>query len=203
MKGRIIGAALVLIACVSGIGLLFWKNELKYQLPTPKPANYIQVSTGHAVTLPQSFSSDASYFLHFYNPDCPCSRFNARHLKSLIRSYKDSVQIVVVLAVQEDLTKAKKEFGEDLTYFVDSDNSLTKACGVYSTPQAAIIDQQGRLFYRGNYNASRYCTTRATNFAELSLIALLNNQPPPSFGLVSSQSYGCEWNKSKSDIEFF
>jgi hypothetical protein len=203
MTTRIIVFSLILISCIAGVLAIFWHQELKYQLPTPVPAGYVSIKAKQRVSLPGDFTSGISYFLHFYNPDCPCSRFNARHIKSLIRNYSDSVRIVVVLATEGDIVRAKKEFSEDLQYFVDSDNAVAKACGVYSTPQAAIIDQEGHLFYRGNYNSSRYCTTRATNFAELSLIALLNHQPPPSFGLLSTQSYGCEWGKSKTDIDFF
>jgi Domain of unknown function (DUF6436) len=143
-----------------------------------------------------------SYFLHFYNPDCPCSRFNARHIKSLLRSYNDSTAFIIVVPSSEFIEKVKDEFGDDLIVKADTDGSIAQACGVYSTPQAAIIDSNSKLFYRGNYNQSRYCTTRASNFAELSLIALLNNQPPPSFGLLATQSYGCELSKT-SELEFF
>lgn len=202
MGSRIIGLGLVLIVCITGIGVIFWRQELKYQLPTPVPADYVQVKVSSKVLMPDGFEKGSSYFLHFYNPDCPCSRFNARHLKSLIRNYKDSVRIVVVVSSESDRPKARKELGEDLSVWVDGNGELAKSCGVYSTPQAAIIDANGNLFYRGNYNRSRYCTVRASNFAELSLIALLNNQPPPAFGLLSTQSYGCELS-ANADFELF
>jgi hypothetical protein len=194
----------VLLGCVFGIASFFWNQEIKYQLPTSVPSDYRAVSTGSLVLLPSEFTKGQSWFLHFYNPDCPCSRFNARHLKSLIRAYADSVSIVIVVPSQNDVTKARKELGENLQIWVDVDSSVAQSCGVYSTPQAAIIDNGGKLFYRGNYNRSRYCTARATNFAELSLIALLNHQQPPVFGLLATQSYGCEWaNQSVTDVELF
>jgi hypothetical protein len=193
---------LILLGCAGGIGIFFWKQEIKYQLPTPIPVSYVPVQIGSTIPLPRSFQSGSSYFLHFYNPDCPCSRFNARHLKSLIRNYKDSVRIVVVVSSEVNKQKAQKELGEDLTMWIDEKEELAKSCGVYSTPQAAIVNKDGHLFYRGNYNRSRYCTTRASNFAELSLIALLNNQPPPAFGLLSTQSYGCELS-TNADFELF
>ena len=48
------------------------------------------------------------------------------------------------------------KFGLDIPVLFDS--SLAKACGVYSTPQAVLIDNNQNLYYRGNYNRSRYCT---------------------------------------------
>ncbi|MGC4020928.1 MAG: hypothetical protein QM734_02805 [Cyclobacteriaceae bacterium] len=201
---RILIVGLALLGCATGIVYLFWQQELKYQLPTPVPSGYASIPVGKSVDLPKAFVVGTSYFLHFYNPDCPCSRFNARHLKSLIRTYSDSVSIVIVVPTNDDVIKARKEFGEELSVWIDANQSLAKSCGVYSTPQAAIINKDGKLFFRGNYNVSRYCTTRATNFAELSLIALLNHQPSPAFGLMATQSYGCELLKnSKDEFEFF
>lgn len=190
-----------LIAATGAIAAIFWNQELKYQLPTPKPVDYKEVLIGTNIDetlLPKA----NAYFLHFYNPDCPCSRFNARHLKSLMRSYHDSVSMYIVVAHEQDLAKASQEFGEQ-QYVVDRDGKIAAACGVYSTPQAAIVDFNGNLYYRGNYNKSRYCTDRASNFAELSLLALLNRQPPPMFGLLATQSYGCEWKQGNDNLVLF
>lgn len=198
---RIILLVLSLSICVGGIFTVFWKQELKYQLPTPVPADYHTVAVGEKVILPATLSKDKAYFLHFYNPDCPCSRFNTRHLQSLIGTYRDSISIVIVVPSKEDVEKAQSEFGNELKILVDEDQAIAKNCGVYSTPQAAIVDKDQNLFYRGNYNRSRYCTARASNFAELSLIALINRRPPPVFGIAATQSYGCELNTA--DFEFF
>jgi hypothetical protein len=176
---------------------LFWYQEVRYSIPTPVPENYRHVSVGEKVSLFASLPVGKSYFLHFYNPDCPCSRFNVTHLRSLIGNYKDSIDIIVVVQSEESLNKARAAFGE-VTLMMDAKGELARQCGVYSTPQAAIIDGNGSLYFRGNYNASRFCTARATNFAELSLIALLNNNPPPNFGLVATQSYGCELDNAST-----
>lgn len=201
---RVVAVVLVLVVCAVGIASLFWKQDLKYSLPTLVPVEYNFVSVGQSLTLPPSFEKGSAYFLHFYNPDCPCSRFNARHIKSLLREYSDSTKFVIVVSASDVIAKARKELGERLTIVVDNEGSISKACGVYSTPQAAIIDYNGKLFYRGNYNRTRYCTARASNFAELSLVALLNHQTPPAFGLLATQSYGCELgSKENADLEFF
>ena len=110
---------------------------------------------------------------------------------------------MIVIPNQRFLTEAQNEFGTDLEYVPDPDHSIAKTCGVYSTPQAAIISTNKKLYYRGNYNRARYCTSRASNFAELSLIALINNRPAPAFGLLASQSYGCALNDHESEITFF
>ena len=196
---RIALVILALVVCGGGIAGFFWNQDLKYSIPTPVPMDYKEVAVGQAVAV-SHLASNQAYFLHFYSADCPCSRFNARHVKSLIRSYGDSLNIVIIVASADDIEKAKKELGSDLDIRVDTNGSIAKACGVYSTPQAAIIDREGKLYYRGNYNQSRYCTVRATNFAELSLIALLNHQPSPSFGLLATQSYGCPVDNKNNTV---
>ena len=192
-----------LALCMLCVGCVFWKQELKYRLPTPVPTSYAPVKVGTPVSFGQSISNNKARFLHFYSPDCPCSRFNVQHLRTLIGNYKDSISIAVVVSSTRDLEKARKAFGEELEYITDRDGTIARSCGVYSTPQAAIIDGNGKLYYRGNYNISRYCTSRATNFAEISLLALMKNQVPPQFGLLATESYGCSWESDENTTPTF
>jgi hypothetical protein len=188
---QVVVAIMLVVLCLC-LGVVYWNYEIQYAKPTNIPVGYRAVLPGEQVSLPAAFQKNTAHFLHFYNPDCPCSRFNAQHIQSLIRSYGDSIRFVIVIPASEDLARARDEFGSDLDYVVDTDGAIAAACGVYATPQAAIIQTNGSLYYRGNYNAARYCTQRATNFAELSLLSLLNGQPAPVFGLLATQSYGCE-----------
>ena len=180
-----------LTICSICIGCVFWKQEMRYRTSTPVPDHYSPIAAGTPISLPANLKKGKAWFLHFYSPDCPCSRFNAQHLRKLIGVYNDSVAIAIVVPSNDDVDRAKKSFGDRTTIITDSDGAIALACGVYSTPQAAIIDQAGKLYYRGNYNVSRYCTSRATNFAELSLLALLNHQQSPQFGMLATESYGC------------
>jgi hypothetical protein len=192
-----------LALCSICVGCVFWKQEMQYRLPTPIPADYSSVTIGTRVNLPSTLSDGKAWFIHFYSPDCPCSRFNVQHLRSLIGTYSDSVAIAIVISSDQEMARAKKAFGERVTIITDLNGSIAQACGVYSTPQAAIVDHERKLYYRGNYNVSRYCSSRATNFAELSLIALLNKQLPPQFGLLATESYGCSLDPEHNNIPTF
>jgi len=141
-----------------GIAFLFWRNEWIYNLPTPVPEKYRPVDTAAAIDLPANLSSGPKpLFLHFFNPDCPCSRFNMTHFKALVSQYGGQVDFVIVVLNNNAYTEKDIQRKYDLRIPVLFDSSIAVSCGVYSTPQAAILDPARKLYYRGNYNRSRYC----------------------------------------------
>lgn len=184
-----------LIVIASGIAYLFWYHEWKYSLPTPVPENYHPVNSGARISvkeIPGIEPGAKPLFLHFFNPDCPCSRFNMTHFKSLVKEYGRKVNFaVVVLTKKGRYTRQDIQRKYDLTLPIVFDSAYAAACGVYSTPQAAIIDTDQRLYYRGNYNKQRYCTDKKTNYAQIAIDSLLSQKEQPLFELAATKSYGC------------
>ncbi|WP_225865541.1 TlpA family protein disulfide reductase [Dyadobacter aurulentus] len=178
---------------LSMVGALFWYHDWVYQLPTPVPRDYVPVATGTKINLDQKLPNHDGkpVLLHFYNPDCPCSRFNKSHFQSLVRSFSGDVRFMVVVLSDKKFTvdDIQDKIGLDIP--VSFDQSLATQCGVYSTPQAALIDTDHRLYYRGNYNASRYCTDEQTAFAKIALEGLLQNESLPILDRKALTSYGC------------
>jgi len=177
----------------TAIGYIFWQNELVYSLPTPVPENYHSVKQGETIHLDGKLASAGKpLFIHFFNPSCPCSRFNLPHFKSLVKKYNDRIAFaIVVMSKEGKATPEEIQDQVDLKIPVCFDQSIAQSCGVYSTPQAVIIDAQGKLYYRGNYNKSRYCTDRNSNFAEMAIDSLLNRSAQPLFNQLALTSYGC------------
>jgi hypothetical protein len=174
--------------------MLFWKQELKYALPTPVPRAYIPVMLQTSIRLPEAVN--APVFLHFFNPECPCSRFNRKYFNQLIYQYKDKIKFKVVIPPYASLEDAKSFFDSDVEVILDT-HGWAKACGVYATPQAVIIDEKSQLFYRGNYNRTRYCTDPSTNYAEQALQAFVNKQPLPPSAMdeLARRAYGCSFTE--------
>lgn len=173
----------------------FWYNQLVYLLPTPVPASYKQVHTGERIVLPESVAvfSDPSkpLLLHFFNPDCPCSRFNITQFKELVKKYENDVKFVVVLMTDKKYQPKdiQKRFG--IAVPVIENNMLAASCGVYSTPQAVVLTETRNLFYRGNYNKSRYCTDEATSYARIALDGVIRHQNNLKFDALALKAYGC------------
>jgi len=182
----------ILLTSFTSIGGIFWYQEFIYSLPTPVPNEYIQVNVGDRIHLDENLkTSSKPQFIHFFNPDCPCSKFNISHFKSLVKKYDDHLDFsVVVLTKDEKHTSESIREKFDLPIQVSFDQEIAKSCGVYSTPQAAIV-ADGKLYYRGNYNKSRYCTEKNSNYAEMAIDSLMNKTSDPDFNSYALVSYGC------------
>ncbi len=184
------------IGLLSMIVITFWWGGFRYLLPTPIPKGYQVIALGDSVSL-EGFvehRGQKPIFLHFFNPQCPCSRFNMQHFAYLYKRYKNQISFYTVLpgkSSQEAILDFQNRYSLNIPVILDNKEALASACGVYSTPQAAIIQRDGALYYRGNYNRSRYCVNQAFNFANMAIDSLLAVKPAPYFQIEATQSYGC------------
>ncbi len=187
----------VLTACIVS---LFWYNEWRYMQPTPLPVNYHAVLPGASLdfTPYKIVKTNRPVFLHFFNPDCPCSRFNITHFKQLVNKYKNQIQFeIVVVSKNKALTAEKIRHTFSLQLPIHFDTTLATVCGVYSTPQAVIVTANHKLYYRGNYNKTRYCTDERSNYALMAIDSLLAGEDVPDLSKAASRSYGCALPKCK------
>ncbi|OXA99374.1 TlpA family protein disulfide reductase [Flavobacterium pectinovorum] len=190
----LVGLWISLLFCA--ISFLFWQNEIKYTLPTPIPQNFHQIAIGNKVDLKCCITDNRPVFIHFFNPDCPCSRFNIPHVSGLIKKYGDRINFkIVVLNKKKNFTieEIQKKFDAKIPVYFDE--SIAKNCGVFSTPQAVIVDPSHNLYYRGNYNKTRYCTNADSNYAQMALESLLKQTKTPSFDALALRAYGCSLPK--------
>ena len=183
-----------LIALFICVVAFFWHEDWVYSRPTPVPDNYKPVNIGSFIQIGRKPEGqlEKPVLLHFFNPDCACSRFNIEHVKDLIRLYGKRIDVKLVLVSSKPYTGdyIRKRFGIDVP--VVADDSLSVRCGVYSTPQAVLVDQEHRLFYRGNYNQSRYCVNRNSNYAKIAIEDVLAHRCRSAFNIKATTAYGCQ-----------
>jgi hypothetical protein len=189
-----VAVIIILTGICLAIVAIFWYQEIQYLIPTPVPSGYQVVRPEElikfdTVLIPQRHKK--SKLLHFFNPECPCSKFNLTHFNALSKQYGDDIDFYAVIDSEEKIGTARSLISDDVTILVDTDKRLATACGVYSTPQAAIIQTSNRLYFRGNYNRSRYCTNKESNFVQMALDSLAAKKGPPMFSELATTSYGC------------
>lgn len=183
---------LALLLVIAG-GLL-WYNQYRYSLPTPVPVNYRPIANGKLIRLNANFGqgNGKPVFIHFFNPDCPCSRFNIDHFKTLIAAYGKEVNFAVVVLSKYPYSQADFQKKYHIDVPVSTDPGIAMACGVYATPQAVILTKEQKLFYRGNYNRNRYCTDQETAYAKMALVNYLSGNLPIQFNNFALTAYGCQ-----------
>jgi hypothetical protein len=202
---RTIAVSIILTVAFCGIGTIFWYQEAQYLLPTPVPDDYISVAPQRHVTLDSTVfttSLTKPVLFHFFSPDCPCSRFNLKHFLSLKKKYSATVNFYAVVSQPEYVSSAKKMLDDDVIVLVDKDERLAKACGVYSTPQAAILKTDTTLYFRGNYNRARYCTDKNSNYVQMALDSLHSKKGPPQFNALATNSYGCALPQNNNPLSY-
>jgi hypothetical protein len=184
-------------ACLAALALgVFWYQDWQYSLPTPRPTALRQPAVGEVVEFTQlaSLSATQPTLLHFFNPACPCSQFNLDHLRELIAKFEGRVCVVAVLEAT-DQTAALEQFATlnlKCAAVVDAEGAIARQAGIYSTPQGVVLDERGRLYYRGNYNRGRYCTAPESEFVRLSLESCLAREPAPKFAPEATVALGCQ-----------
>jgi hypothetical protein len=195
---------LLLVSCEAlfcgVVAAAFWYQDLRFSLPTPTPADLAQPPLGKPLTLAPPLAAlldcgdGAPCLVHFFNQSCPCSRFNIDHVRHLVDLFGERVRIVAVLE-GDDAGGSLAAFSKldlDIAATPDVDGKIAASLGVYATPQAVVLDREGRLIFRGNYNASRFCVDRETEFARLALECCLTGATPPPWPGTATVAQGCE-----------
>lgn len=204
-RSRLVVVIVAALSCFAFISFVFWNEDLKYSLPTPRPVDLVQLPVGaewhfgawsSALNLSESLGEPSAarppVLFNFFNPACSCSRFNLTHLRGLQAKYGDKVRFVAVIQSLEDASATKerlKALDLNMPYVLDNSGAIAAEVGVYSTPQAVLVDRGSRILYRGNYNLSRYCTDPNTEYVRIALEALVRAE---SVVLPEDPAYGCE-----------
>jgi hypothetical protein len=205
MRKKLIFGSFSLVAAIL-IGWVFWQQELKYTRPTPRPADFHDVPIGSNVDLTfAALSAGKPTLLHFFSPDCPCSRFNMSQFESMSRKYAHKVNVLVVLQADDDdaVDDFKEKYELNLPVVLDKDGKISERCGIYSTPQAVILNSANVLYFKGNYNKSRFCTRKETSYAQIALDSLIAGKSLPLF-LQNEVTlpYGCELPSDETPTSF-
>lgn len=185
-----------LLLFLAGISAsVIYIEDIRYSMPTPVPQNYREVPLNTFVSAsdPVLSVNEKPKFIHFFNPHCPCSRFNLEHFRDLISQFSGKIDFAVVLQTEKDDSSEKyRKLNLQLPFVEDKDGKTAEKYGVYSTPQAVILDKKGRIYYRGNYNKSRYCSLRSSEYARLAAESLLREQKLEELPLYAVIAYGCQ-----------
>jgi len=98
--------------------------------------------------------------LFFISPECPISNSFAREIARICADYKSKGIGCDLVYVDPTITdsearKHAREYGHgDYPKIVDRHHELVKATGVTVTPEAAVVNREGTVVYRGRIDDS-------------------------------------------------
>ncbi len=196
--GRIAAVLILNGALLTLVGYAFWVADWQYALPTPRPDGLVQIALGSQPKLVPALASmrhaDRPLLIHFASAVCACTEFNLDHVRKLQQQFGSRVDFVTVLESSGDPSKVQREFDSlhlKMPFLLDRDAEIGAGLGVYGTPQAVLLDVDGRLYFRGNYNRSRYCVDEQAEYVRLALTALVGGRPLPMLPADAVVAYGC------------
>jgi hypothetical protein len=126
--------------------------------------------------------------VHFWNPDCRCTRFNRGHAKEVMQSYSArGIEFLVAVPAADMRSQAHHAFPQASEVIVASRLSD------FSSPAAAAFDGYGELVYFGPYSEGAFCTTGDDAPVERVLDALVAAEAPRAWLNLSAVGCYCPW----------
>lgn len=139
---------------------------------------------------------EAISVIHFWNPDCPCNRFNEVHVKKIITDYAEkNVNFTIVVSGSSEKERnqrqalAEKIFNHSAVKEIRSDWPMHK--GPPSSPAVAVLNRRGELVYFGPYSLGARCAPDKGKFVESVLDGLYASKKSADKKQLNTLAVGC------------
>lgn len=146
----------------------------------------LQTTQGGIIYLSDIKKQDASVFI-FFSPECPLSQNYTLTLHNLMKKFAaESIKFYPVIPGNDFPLEEIKEFETTYniaaTVLMDNNYVLTKALAATVTPEAIVIDRQGKKVYQGKIDNWAFALGKkrqviTEHYVEDALSALLENRP--------------------------
>lgn len=103
---------------------------------------------------PLEIGENKAVLLFFLLPDCPVSNSYAPEIERIAAAYKGKKIACYIVHGDPDVTAAQakkhaKEYGLTCPVLLDPAHRLAKKAGATMAPEAAVLDRDGKVLYRG------------------------------------------------------
>lgn len=183
----------------------FWVLQWQYLRPFPKETLAVssQFFEGAALNLPavHGLQADKSgSVIHFWDPECPCTRFSTPHVRDLIAQADAqgfTSTVIVNRGINSDagsrLKSARKTFGEQIAIQLWSE-SLAEQLPIPASPSALVMSKEGRLSYVGPYSSDAFCSTEDGAFVEEAMTQIASGKVEPIAENNLATACFCSWS---------
>ena len=210
----------LIIVWLVGTGCAFyWFQNQDQRLFQPPQASFKEIAFANPLkSLQQSnvasnqpeiadiMEQSRAVVFHFWQPGCSCNRFNAPHVKTMVKEYKQhNIHFVIVVpktthnALQELKKTAFKKFGTDRV-IIDTQNIFSP---VTAAPAALVMTQTKQhktAHYFGAYSFSALCNPGDGSYVETSLNNILQNKPSLNPESTNGKGCFCHWGNPENSL---
>ena len=151
--------------------------------------------------LPQFWSdqiqSRKATVINFWQPDCPCNRYNERHLRKLVEVFQpQGVRFVSITSQQHiKFSRQKDKTFKRLTtpLLIDKFAQLNTHFKHSAAPAVAIFDHYGKMVYFGPYSIGAMCFSSKDGWVESQLQQVLAGKNLDPYINVAAVGCYCPW----------
>lgn len=136
----------------------------------------------------------------FMSAKCPCSNSHANIVKKLAEDFKDFNFVVVHSNADETVDVAKEYFktlGFAFPVIQDGDGKLADQFKALKTPHAFLLDNKGKILYKGGVTSSTNGETADSNFLKE---ALLDANEGKAIRKAEGRTLGCTIERGKKHV---
>jgi hypothetical protein len=186
-----VAAWLLLPIWLGSTAWLFWVFQIRDMRPftdDPRPFVRLQGESGTpdglARLLRQLADPGRPTVVHFLDPDCRCSRFNAPHVERIRERFE--ARGVRFLTVEAGRPAATDPAMTALP------RKLAEWLPIPASPAAMVLDGQSDIVYFGPFSVGAGCLTGSGDFVERTLERVLAGDRGRHFNVLDSGCY-CDW----------
>ena len=166
-------------------GVVFWWLQLQYQQPFADDL-HPYLTRAQAPDTPDALrgllangaTEGRAKVISFYDPSCPCTRFNTPHRERIEARFAGGK--VDFVSIQADDKAALAQH-------------LQQWLPVQKAPAALVLDAEGRLVYYGPFSVGSGCLTGSGTFVERAIQRVLEGgQDAAKLNVLAKGCY-CTW----------
>lgn len=155
----------------------FWQFKGLYMVPVPPVVPPPALGTAERPFV----TGQVGTLVVAWNPDCPCSRSENAHMARLAETFlRQGVSVRVLVTAtpgaQSEAEQGWVKAGLPMSHELDENGVKAEKLGISATPGAVLLDNGGRIVYRGSLHAARFCDSDDLAFAQRAMEQLVRGE---------------------------
>ncbi|WP_133256754.1 DUF6436 domain-containing protein [Nitrincola tibetensis] len=162
----------------------FWWFHFRYLHAASSIEGWVMFQQDH-IQLTLDHPTHQPTLVHFFDVDCPCSRFVTADIKQLIDFSAEQAQVKILVPRLDDIPKVHGIFGQQVTVLLAEVKPV-------AAPAAWLVNTEGETVYLGPYSDSGICRSDSNHLVGEMLADLLLGKEIERYNHLTTGCF-CSW----------